>query len=761
GFNSGLSSESTGNGAAGNINIDTGELFIKDGALISNSTTGEGNSGEIYINSGQIQINDKAQPIDPEKYLESQLFFQNYYDESEKKYLSGIYSRTEGKAQSNKEGGQIIIDSSDLLISDHGTISSSSSGKRNAGNIDIAVNNIFLDFDASITSESLAEEEGGMAGRITINAEKSMHIENESSITTEAVNTISSNETSDNGKIILTANHNLRLLNSKVTSSVHSGMGKGGDININADFIVQNHGKILANAFEGSGGNISMLSNYYIKSTDSTVDASSERGIDGIVKVEHLNSNLDDSITSLPDDYLDASKWIKDPCVARTNENESFLIVKQRDILPASPFDLMASPLPYFEDMDFDYFVRGDFQKAILKCEQAVNTFEKSSQPYFQTSIYLANAYNMLGYCNKSISIIVNALEYAGDQPYYKILFYNSLGVSYFSLNDLKNSKKYFQLADNHARLIKDSFLIASILNNMGNFYVKDKSDHNKRFLQAMRSYFECITIINDNPNMIRLEINALINVARCSLINGNIQIASAVLEKSLSLIQLLPENYHKSMSLISASQLIQTIQDNNNNTDPELTKLMYKLLNKARLVAASIKNIRVFSYACGFLGQLYEAQKMYADAIKITQLAIFSAQSKSCSEVEYLWQWQLGRLFETQENINSSLTAYKHALKAIYPIRYEFLRTNRIESNFFFKYLKPVYLEMSALFMNYPFLATKKQDHLIEARDTLELLKKLELQNFFKDECAIQMEKNRKISKLKRTPKHTALIYP
>jgi len=55
----------------------------------------------------------------------------------------------------------------------------------------------------------------------------------------------------------------LYLSHSQVTTSVAGGSGTGGNITIDPVFIVLDSSDIIANAYEGSGGNISLSTQYY------------------------------------------------------------------------------------------------------------------------------------------------------------------------------------------------------------------------------------------------------------------------------------------------------------------------------------------------------------------------------------------------------------------------------------------------------------------------------------------------------------------
>ncbi|NJL59578.1 MAG: hypothetical protein HC887_07995, partial [Desulfobacteraceae bacterium] len=53
----------------------------------------------------------------------------------------------------------------------------------------------------------------------------------------------------------------------------------------------------------------------------------------------------------------------------------------------------------------------------------------------------------------------------------------------------------------------------------------------------------------------------------------------------------------------------------------------------------------RTLSYTYGYLGQIYEDEKRYTEAVTLTRRAIFYAQQGKYPQILYLWQWQSGKL--------------------------------------------------------------------------------------------------------------------
>jgi large exoprotein involved in heme utilization and adhesion len=103
---------------------------------------------------------------------------------------------------------------------------------------------------------------------------------------------------------------------------------------------------ITANAFEGAGGNIRIVTDVFISDMDSAVDASSEKGIDGLVEIKALQKVVAQGLNPLPEKYQSAITLLREPCIARVKGGQySSFVVSGRDAIPVQPGGLLPSPL--------------------------------------------------------------------------------------------------------------------------------------------------------------------------------------------------------------------------------------------------------------------------------------------------------------------------------------------------------------------------------------------------------------------------------
>ncbi|HAO19958.1 MAG TPA: hypothetical protein DCQ37_05350 [Desulfobacteraceae bacterium] len=200
-----------------------------------------------------------------------------------------------------------------LSISDKGKITTSSGGEAGgqAGDISLNVGNPELSGGASVASDATLS--GG--GRITVNPK----------------DTVS-------------------LSDSSITTNVAQGTGRGGDITIgNPDtgtgsrFVILNHSRIQANAQDGDGGAVFVITENFLISFGSIVEASSARGNNGTVRIEAPDLDISGGLTILSGNFFDATRWASTPCEARSDEPESRFEVRTHIIRPVPFGDCLIS----------------------------------------------------------------------------------------------------------------------------------------------------------------------------------------------------------------------------------------------------------------------------------------------------------------------------------------------------------------------------------------------------------------------------------
>ncbi|MDM8566650.1 filamentous hemagglutinin N-terminal domain-containing protein [Candidatus Halobeggiatoa sp. HSG11] len=160
GFGSGIyaGSNGVGNNAGdgGYINLQAGNLIIKDGAVIKNSTNNNANGGNIVIQvENTIAISGDSSQIELQEPKKVQAeYLQDFSPTNYNQSTSGIFASSTSHSEHSGNSGGITLTAKELILKDNGLISTSSTGGGKAGNITLQVGKLKLDNSAKIISES-------------------------------------------------------------------------------------------------------------------------------------------------------------------------------------------------------------------------------------------------------------------------------------------------------------------------------------------------------------------------------------------------------------------------------------------------------------------------------------------------------------------------------------------------------------------------------------------------------------------------------
>ncbi|MGL6337841.1 MAG: beta strand repeat-containing protein, partial [Waterburya sp.] len=286
-------------GNAGEINITTPNLSLTNGGLISASTFGQGNAGNIDINATESVTLD----------------------------FSGILNTVENTAIGN--GGEINITTPNLAIANDSGISVSSFGKGNGGSILVSVDTLTLSNNAAIESRNIPLE------------------------------LISDNKVSG-GNITLQIANDLILSNNTAISASAGSNANGGNLNIDARFIVAfpSNGignDLVATADQGIGGKIDLdvqqifglekgeaindENGNFINNNDNDIDASSNvDGLDGTVNITTTSINPLQGTVQLPTNVVKPEQTTEQTCQAnREIAAKNGLVINGKGGIPPAP----------------------------------------------------------------------------------------------------------------------------------------------------------------------------------------------------------------------------------------------------------------------------------------------------------------------------------------------------------------------------------------------------------------------------------------
>ncbi|MEO1673124.1 MAG: hypothetical protein AAFR77_20490, partial [Cyanobacteria bacterium J06631_2] len=286
----------SGSGLSGNLTLTTKHLTIKDGASIETNNLS-------FVPSRSTDTTDLL-VVDP---VNNNVQGKLTIDASESIEISGLNphngdsrSHISSISDTSNPASGIVINTGKLSLYDHGSINVSSSGKASAGELKIVADSVSLSDEAQLSGTTIS----GQGGNIDLEVRDLLQLENRSLINTDAI-----------------------------------AEGNGGNINIEADFVIaRSQSVIAANAKqEGKGGSISITAKDVFLSADSSISADSALGIDGTVKVETLVETERNNLARLPQPVIQADSRIVRSCSNQENRHGTFAYTG-RGGLPHNPF---------------------------------------------------------------------------------------------------------------------------------------------------------------------------------------------------------------------------------------------------------------------------------------------------------------------------------------------------------------------------------------------------------------------------------------
>ncbi|MDZ8221788.1 filamentous hemagglutinin N-terminal domain-containing protein [Nostoc sp. ChiVER01] len=283
-----------GTGAANDININTGSLFLQNGANLRAGTEGQGNAGKVNIVAQDIVSIDGAS--------------------GDGLFPSTIESKVEENAVGN--AGNVDITTSSLFITNDAELSSSSQGNGAAGNLTVNANLISLDNRGKISADTIAAQ-----GNINLNPRDLLLMRRNSEITTKASgNNITGGNITIDGKnafIVAVENENSNI-------RADSENFRGGNVKINVAQIF---------GFQSPTTSLPLISSITAKGASPDLS--------GNIQINTPDTDPSKGLVSLTTDVVDVARLVDDNICVKT-ANSSFIYTGSGG-LPASPNNTLNS----------------------------------------------------------------------------------------------------------------------------------------------------------------------------------------------------------------------------------------------------------------------------------------------------------------------------------------------------------------------------------------------------------------------------------
>jgi CHAT domain-containing protein len=458
------------------------------------------------------------------------------------------------------------------------------------------------------------------------------------------------------------------------------------------------------------------------------------------------------------------------------------------NLLTITGNNILAQPL----ERATQAFQQGYYQQAIKQWQMAlVNS--ATTQQRWQIELGLIQAYRRLGAYDEASQRLNQALPLAKptDTTYY-VLLLNEQSKLYFSQQPTKPDQA-ISLVTTALQLARDTYhpwVLASVLNHWSNILTvqgdyaaaltgyREALNHLKVYQHALNTpaaVSKPFSLQFSRPETATLIGKILINQARTTLLletesafqhadkQQAFQASMTTLAAAWQATQQWADIYSQIFGLITLSQLAQQIQTQLVKPLTHLNQLIDQALKLAQTLAEQIQHPAAKAHIYGYLGKRYEQTHHDQAALAFTRRAIFFAQQTQTKSLLYYWQWQLGRLLKSQGDRLGAIKAYQQAVANLTPIRLPVATMGYINLEASFRErIAPIYFELADLLLQESqstHSANQRLSLLQQARNTIELFKQAELQDYFQWDCATILTSCSDLEPLLEP--HTAILYP
>ncbi len=381
---------------------------------------------------------------------------------------------------------------------------------------------------------------------------------------------------------------------------------------------------------------------------------------------------------------------------------------------------------------------KGSLQLARGEPEAALDTWKQAESLYqaqgdligaLGSQINQAQGMQTLGLYRRSRRLLEQVKQQLLSQPdsSLKITGLQNLGNALQVVGDLPEAQQVLAQSLALARNLRSPEEISTTLLSLGNT-ARALQDWN----QALTYYREAAA----TATVPITKLDAQLNQLSLSVETQEWETARSLLNPIAEQLATLPPSrsgvYARVNFAFSALKMLESLsvtgEEDLTLSAPEIAQI----LATAVIEANALQDPRSQSYAIGELGHLYKRTGQFSDAQKLTEEALAVAISINAPEIAARWQWQLGRILKETGETQSAIAAYSEAVRSLSLLRRDLLASGQEVQFSFQEQVEPIYRELVSLLLS----SNPTQDHLKQARETLEALQLAELENFFRQAC-------------------------
>ncbi|BAZ16737.1 tetratricopeptide TPR_4 [Calothrix sp. NIES-4071] len=333
-----------------------------------------------------------------------------------------------------------------------------------------------------------------------------------------------------------------------------------------------------------------------------------------------------------------------------------------------------------------------------------------------RSRINQAQALRVSGFNRRAENILESVFQQLQNQAdsVVKVSALRSLGNVQQQLGELDKSQKSLQHSLEIAQRLQLPEEISLTELSLGNT-TRLSGDINNAVIHYQNA-------ANSAPNLL-FKTQAQINQLNLLVNNQRIAEAQTLIPVIQSQLPNLPANHASIYARINFARTIMKIADKKDTAS---------ILAASVQQAKAINDERALSYALGNLGEVYEQNKQWLEALNLTKQAWSKSQDINAPDIAYRWEWQLGRILKAQLNITEAIKAYDASIETLSTFRTDLAGVNR-EIQFNFRdSIEPIYRQSVELLLQQKGLLPD----LDKVRKRMEALQLAELDNYFREAC-------------------------
>lgn len=401
------------------------------------------------------------------------------------------------------------------------------------------------------------------------------------------------------------------------------------------------------------------------------------------------------------------------------------------------------------------WFAIGRTQDALTTWEDAIAAYTSAGDEsgIIRAQINQAQAMQELGHHRQAIELLTNlsqSLETNQPRSPLQATVLRHLGNTLRLIGDQTQPQEVLTKALSVAQRDNNTVEIPAILFSLG-----QTSQARKQWQPAFQ-YYEQAQSYQVDPFL-----KAQLQIAQIRVLLGmeRWENAEQLWRKTAQHISALPQQRNTIYAYIGLSQQLTQLIPHYRTlpiSSLEGWASCIQLLTDAIQMAQDLGDHRAETYALGYLGHVYEETQQWRLAEQLTHQALLVAQQYQEEDIEYRWQWQLGRILKADQDKLGAINAYDKAVQNLRLLRGDLVATSSEEQFRFQEEVEPVYRELISLLLTPNDAGTISQADLSQARDVMEAFQIAELDNFFQEACLDDSQFH-----VEQVDQDAAVIYP